>query len=95
MLSSIVGPVDLFSASVLMTLFVCVGIAATTYIGKYRKKEELKMQFEVDMQKLRNEDAQAERNNQRSLEVELAKYSMDRDVQIRRIDTGLVEATKN
>lgn len=95
MLAYIVGSVDTYSAAVLIAIAVTLCIIITTAIGKRRGKRELEMQFEVDKQKLRNEDMQNQRVNDRAREFELAKIASERDVQFKRIDTGLIEATKN
>ena len=91
MLAQIVGQVDWNSAAVLCVLFITICIAVTTAIGKRRSSQELKMQFEVDQQKLRNDDAQNKRTNERQHELDLAKLATDRDVQFKRIDSGLIE----
>lgn len=91
MLSQIVGQVDWNSAAVLCVLFITICIAVTTAIGKRRSSQELKMQFEVDQQKLRNDDAQNKRINERQHELDMAKLATERDVQFKRIDSGLIE----
>ena len=94
MLSQIVGQVDWNSAAVLCVLFITICIAVTTAINKRRSSQELKMQFEIDQQKLRNEDAQSKRINERQHELDMAKLATDRDVQFKRIDSGLIEGAK-
>ena len=95
MLSQIVGQVDFNSAAVLCVAFIAMCIAITTAIGKRRSKRELEMQFEVDKQKLRNDDEANKRQNQRQAELELAKLATERDVQFKRIDSGLIEGSVN
>lgn len=95
MLAYIVGPVDWNSAAVLIAMFVTLCIAVTTAIGKRRSKRELEMQFEIDKQKLRNEDEIDKRKSAYSNEYNLAKLATERDVQFKRIDTGLIEGTAN
>ena len=94
MLSSIVGQVDWNSAAVLCVFFITVCIALTTAIGKRRSKRELEMQFEVDQSKLRNEDAASKRQQDRVHEFDMAKLATERDVQFKRIESGLIEGTK-
>jgi len=94
MLSSIVGQVDFNAAAVICVAFITICIAVTTAIGKRRSKRELEMQFEIDKQKLRNQDEENKRNVQRQHEFDLAKLSTERDVQFKRIDSGLIEGTK-
>lgn len=91
MFSQIVGNVDWNAAAVLCVLFITICIAITTAIGKRRSKRELEMQFEIDQQKLRNEDAVSKRVNERQHELDMAKLSTERDVQFKRIDSGLIE----
>lgn len=91
MLASIVGPVDINSAAVLCVLFIAMCIATTTAIGRRRSKQELTMQFEVDKQRLRNEDDNNKRNSDQVREYQLAKIAAERDVNFKRIDSGLIE----
>lgn len=74
--------------------FIAICIAVTTAIGKRRSRRELQMQFEIDKQKLKNDDEKNKRDNQRSFEFELAKLATERDVQFKRIDSGMIEVTK-
>ena len=94
MLSMIVGQVDFNSAAVLCVLFITSCVAITTMIGKHRTRRELQMQFEIDQQKLRNEDVANQRSNDVSREYKLAELATSRDVQFKRIEFGLVEGTK-
>lgn len=91
MLSQIVGTVDWNAAAVLCVLFITVCIPTVAAIAKRRSKRELEMQFEIDQQKLRNEDAVSKRVNERQHELDMAKLSTERDVQFKRIDSGLIE----
>lgn len=95
MLAQLVGQVDYNSAAVLCVAFITICIAMTTAIGKRRSKKELDMQFAIDKQKLHNEDEANKRQNQNNLEFKLAEISTSRDVQFKRIDSGLIEGTKN
>ena len=95
MLSQLVGQVDWNAASVLCVAFITLCIVVTTAIAKRRSKRELEMQFEVDQQKLNNEDEADKRQNARIAEFELAKLATERDVQFKRIDQGLIEGKVN
>jgi hypothetical protein len=95
MFSQIIGPVDFNAAAVLCVMAAAVCIMITTFIGKRRSGVELKMQFEVDKTKLHNEDAANKRASDLQLEIELAKIATERDVQFRRIETGLIEGKVN
>lgn len=94
MLSQLVGSVDFNSAAVLIAIAIALCITVTTAIGKRKSRRELTMQFEIDKQKLRNEDAQNERNTRANHESKLAEIASSRDVNFKRIDQGLVEGTK-
>lgn len=95
MLSHIVGQVDFNSAAVLCIAFISLCIIVTTAIGKRRSRQELSMQFEIDKQKLRNEDEGSKRNQTLTHEYNMAKLATERDVQFKRIDTGLIEGKVN
>lgn len=95
MLSKIVGTVDWNSAAVLIAIAITLCIVITAAIAKRRSKTELNMQFEIDQQKLRNEDAVSKRNNDRQHEFDMAKLATERDVQFRRIETGMIEGSVN
>jgi hypothetical protein len=94
MLSYIVGQVDWNSAAVLCTFFITVCIITTAQVAKHRSKRELEMQFEVDQLKLRNDDAANKRQQDRVHEFDMAKLATERDVQFKRIESGLIEGTK-
>lgn len=94
MLSQIVGVVDWNAAAVLCVAFITVCVVVTTAIGKRRGKRELEMQFEIDKEKLRNEDKAGERVNERQREFDLTKLAIEKDIQFKRIETGLIEGTK-
>lgn len=91
----IVGNVDWNAAAVLCVFFIGLSIVVTSVIAKRRSKQELTMQFEVDKQKLKNADDESKRNCQRQLEYDLSKLAVEKDVQIRRIETGLIEGKVN
>ncbi len=95
MLSNIVGTVDWNAAAVLCVMFITICIITTTFVGKRRGKRELEMQFQIDKQKLHNEDEADKRQNQANLEYKLSEIATSRDVQFKRIDSGLIEAVKN
>lgn len=91
MFSQLIGAVDFNSALVLCVMSIAACVILTTFIGRFRSHTTLKMQFEVDKTKLHNEDAANKRQNDRQLEYDLAKLATDRDVQFRRIETGMIE----
>lgn len=95
MLAYIVGNVDLYSAAVLCVTSVALTIMVTSILVKWKSSEELNMQFEIDKNKLRNEDLDKQRNNDRQTEYDMAKLSTEKDIQFKRIDTGLIELKRN
>lgn len=95
MFAWLVGNVDANSAFVLACMFAAVGVPTAIMVAKRRSRRELELQFEVDSQKLANEDKANERQNQRQLEHDLAQISTEKDIQFERIHSGLIEGKKN
>lgn len=95
MLAYIVGNVDLYSAAVLCFASVALTVMVTSALVKWRSSEELNMQFEIDKNKLRNEDLDKQRNNDRQTEYDMAKLTLEKDVQFKRIENGLIELRRN
>jgi hypothetical protein len=91
MLNYLVGPIDINGAFVLVAMCIGGGIIFTTLIVNYRSRAQLTMQFEIDKMKLHNEDNANQRLNNMNTEVQLTRIATDRDVNIRRIETGLIE----
>lgn len=95
MFAYIVGNVDFNSALVLCVGFIALTVMLTSALVKWKSSEELQMQFEIDKNKLRNEDLDKQRNNDRVTEYEMAKLTLEKDVQFKRIDSGLIELKRN
>lgn len=91
MLASIVGNVDTYSAAVLVFLWIATAACVVSFIVNYRSKQRLQLQYEIDRQKLANEDV-ANKRTDMELNVKLARIALEKDVQFRRIETGLIEA---
>lgn len=90
------GPIDPAVAGLAMAvMFITLCVFFTSFVVHHRTRTELKMQFEIDKNKLHNEDAANKRMNDRQLEYELTKLATERDVQFRRIETGLIEGKVN
>ena len=90
------GPIDPIVAGLAMAvMFITFCIFFTSFVLRHRTHTELKMQFELDKTKLHNEDADKKRQNDRLLEYDMAKLATERDVQFRRIETGLIEGKVN
>lgn len=95
MLNQIVGPVEWSSAAVLIAICAMLCVTITTAIGKRRTARSVELEFEIGRLKLQNEDEADKRRNQRQLEMDLTKLAFDKEVEIKRIDSGLLEATVN
>lgn len=95
MLSNLVGAVDAYSAAVLIAISVTLCIVVTTMVGKRRSKRELEMQFEIDKEKLANENRENERSANIAHEFNMAKLSTEKDVAFKRIERGVIEVEKN
>lgn len=97
MLSSLVGPVDWNAAAVLCVFFIASSVAACVGLGTLatrKNKRELELQYQIDQQKLANEDAANARLTQAQLERDLTKSALEKDVQFKRIDSGMIEGMK-
>lgn len=95
MFSQLIGSVDVNAAAVLCILFITLCVVLTTMIGKRRGRRELEMQFDVDKIKLRDDAAKIKHGQDQAHEYELAKLASERDVQFKRMETGLIEAKVN
>lgn len=95
MLSVIVGNVDFNAALVLCVAFVVVCIMVCSAIVKLQSKQHLDFQFEIDKMKLANEDRNLLRNNERQREYDMAKLATEKDVQFKRIESGMIEVVRN
>lgn len=86
------GSVDPVAAGFALVAFAgMITIIITSMIVKRRSKLELNHEFEIGKLKLYNEDEQAKRNNQRSLEVSLAEMGLKRELEFKRIDSGMID----
>lgn len=97
MFTLIVGsPIDPVTAGLaLAVMFITLCIFATCFIAVRKSKTQLQLQFDIDKIKLRDEDAEKKRQNDRHLQTDLVKLATDKDIQYRRIETGMIEATAN
>lgn len=90
------GPIDPVIAGLAMAImFITLCIFFTSFIVKHRTGRELTMQFEIDKIRLHNDDAEKKRQNDRLFETAALQMATDKDVQFRRIESGLVEHQKD
>jgi hypothetical protein len=93
-LSSIVGEIDFSTAAFLSVSVVSAGAVALGAIAKFTGRQRSGQEFELEKLKLANADAADARKEKRHLEVELGKVASNREVEIRRIDGGMITASK-
>lgn len=93
MLYRIVGQVDFNAALVLCVLFAAICIVLSVLINR-KSKRRVEIEFELEHQKLLNDDEENKRSNQRLLEVDLARIATEKDVNFKRIESGLIEVHK-
>jgi len=90
MLQWIVGNVDANSAAVLIMLSVCLCVAGTALIVRRRTKVDVEHEFELAKMKLRDaREAEAVAQKSRH-ELAMARLAADTDVNIKRIDSGMI-----
>lgn len=91
MLSAFVGVVDVPAAGVLIAMFVAAAIVATTFLTLYSSKQETANKFELAKMAQSASIAQQDQANRLEHEKELAKIAANREIEVRRIDTGMLD----
>lgn len=91
MLSSLVGNVDVPAAGVLIAMFVAMAIVATTFLTLYSSKQETANKFELAKMAQDAERQVSLARENREHEKDLAKIAANREVEIRRIDSGMID----
>jgi competence protein ComGF len=89
--AQIIGPVDASSAAVLIVMFITLCIVVTTRIARRQSATQVANEFALAKMRLTNEAAQADRASRQAHEKELLTIASNKDVEIRRIETGLIE----
>lgn len=91
MFSNIVGNIDTPAAAFLIAMVVCAAIVITVFLTMYTSKEDAK-------NKLTLAKLEAERTREIGLlsenhhhELNLAKVAANREVEVRRIDSGMLD----
>lgn len=79
MLQSIVGPVDAYSATVLVAIAACFCIVATTTIARFRRQSEISNEFEL---------ARAKQQDDRDLKA--MALQTEREVKFKQLDQNLI-----
>ena len=91
MLSWLVGNVDVPAAGVLIAMFVAMAIVATTFLTLYSSKQETANKFELAKMAQSAGTARQDQLDRLQHEKDLAQIAMKREVEIKRIDSGLVD----
>lgn len=84
MLRLLIGEVDLYSASVLVAMSLGAAIFCTTWIAQRRSRAEIDNDF--DLAKIRQAD---------STKLELAKIVDRRDVEMKKIESGMITSHRS
>lgn len=92
MLSSIVGPVDAYSAFVLCILSICVATVIVSVIAKYQTRQRTDQQYAIDRMRLEIADQENARNIAMSEKVQLAQIASKQVIEIRRLEGNVLEA---
>jgi len=90
-IAEIVGPVDGFSAGVVVAALVGATIIGTTLIARFQTRRSADQSFELEKLKLRNADAESARQKDVEREVKLGQIAANRQVEIARIEGGMID----
>jgi hypothetical protein len=90
-IASIIGQVDVYSACVAVVALGGATIVATAQIAKYQNRRKTDQQFELEKLKLHNADAESARTSDVNREVKLGQIAANRQVEIARIEGGMVD----
>lgn len=89
-IQDIIGPVDVYSAAVAIATGVGVTIITTTALARTPRRK-LDLDYELEKIKLANADADRARQSDVEREVKLGKIAADKQVQVARIESGMVD----
>lgn len=90
-IADMIGPVDVYSAGVAIAFAVGATITTTTLIARYQSKRETDQKFELEKIKLINDDAEKARQSDVNREIGLGKIAANRQVEIARIEGGMLD----
>lgn len=88
--SSIVGPVDVFSASVLIAIMIGVTIMVSTALARTSVRK-LEMDLELAKYKIESDTKLSSQANDINREKALATISVNKEIEFKRIDHGMVD----
>jgi hypothetical protein len=91
MFQYVTGNIDVPGASVMVVLFICMALAATTYMATYTSEEQQKRTFEIERLKLDNQDRQSQRVIEKETKVELGNLALKKEIEFKRIDSGMLD----
>ena len=94
-IASMIGPVDFYSAATAIAFAGGFTVIVSTQIAKYQNRRTTDQSFELEKLKLRNADTADARNQDVNREVELGKIAANRQVEIARIEGGMVDVKKS
>jgi len=90
------GPIDpIAGALALGVMFVTICIFVTTYIARRRSRQEINNDFILAKIKQQDYANSLEKQSQRSHEEALLKLDSYKQIEIRKVETGLIEAKVN
>lgn len=91
MLSSLVGPVDVPAAAVLIAFFIGCGIVATTFLTVYSSKQEITNKFELAKMAQAAETQIKLEAYKRDADKDMARLTSQREIEFKRIESGMVD----
>lgn len=72
-------------------MFITICVFVTTYIGRRRSRQEIDNEFQLAKIKQKDYAELAERQSQRTHEESLLKLDSYKQIEIRKVETGLLE----
>ena len=90
-IASVIGPVDVFSAFVAVAIILGSTIFATAMTIKWQNRHKIDQDFELARYRIEVDAQNIRRAADKVHETELAKLAMEKDIQIRRIETGMID----
>lgn len=89
--ADIVGTVDAYSAATAVAFAAGLTVVATSAIVRWQNSSKLRMDFEVEKLKLSNADAANARNWDVDREVKLGQIAANKQIEVTRIESGMVD----
>lgn len=89
-IQDIIGPVDVFSAAVAIATGVGITIVTTTALARTPRRK-MDLDYQLELTKLANADKQNARTAEVEREVKLGKIAADKQVEVTRIENGMLD----